>query len=71
MSSKFGKLKYPTKISNKLYPIGTTVQLYNASDDIVQKEWKDIQRKDKSNQIAVRFLDRETITIMNITQIEF
>jgi hypothetical protein len=61
---KSARLKYPTKIADKLYPVGTIIELFNAN--AVQQEWPGIKTNRNSTQIATRFPDSKNITILNI-----
>lgn len=64
------KIKYPTKVGRTLYPAGTVVELLTATDILVKKDYPDIQYKEGSRQVAVKFPDREHMTILDISQVE-
>ena len=67
-------LKYPvrlgTKADGQLYPKGTEVFLLDVGDVLVKNVYPDIKFSEESGQVAVRFPDRDHMTIVHYSQIE-
>jgi hypothetical protein len=64
------KLKYPTRIGKVLYPKGTIVTQLDFKDPLVVAKYPNIRSNADSYMVAVKFADRDDLSILHVDQVE-
>lgn len=64
------KLKHPVIIGGHLYPKATEVELVDIHDERLLAKFPNIKLCPSSNQVAVIFPDRDSVSIVHHTEFE-
>jgi hypothetical protein len=69
-STRQARLRYPIRVAGTMHPAGTLVEVVAADDPVVQRDWPGMRYREGSTQVAVRFPDRDRVTICASSQID-
>lgn len=63
-------LRYGLKFGGRFLPPGTEVEVLSADDTLVKMLYPEMTANPQSSQVAVKFADRNTPTIMHVSEIK-